>query len=130
MANTHIARSRNYLEQFGVVDKTEHYIAIPGRKFGCTRDLFGIFDLMLVTTLAYDIIGVQVTSSTNISVHKQKIENATVTMPWLLGHGSIHLHLWKKKSNKWLLKRAMLVVGADGLEWIDLGEGYEQPKKG
>jgi hypothetical protein len=125
MPTAHLQRSKKYLEQFGLVDKAEHYVAIPGRKFGVTKDLFGIFDLIFVSPNG--IVGVQVTSSGAVTAHKQKIESAVVTKKWLAAGGSIVLHLWKKnKSKRWTLKIMDIYMAyTDELVWRDTG--YKLP---
>ena len=97
------ARSKSYLQEQGyTVALVEHYNAFTKRK----HDLFGCIDLLAIghgQTLA-----IQVTSKSNLSSRKKKVEE-TEAYPEMLRSGwMIVLHGWYKENNRWKLKEIQL----------------------
>ena len=97
------ARSKSYLQEQGyTVALVEHYNAFTKRK----HDLFGCIDLLAIghgQTLA-----IQVTSKSNLSSRKKKIEE-TEAYPEMLRSGwMVALHGWYKEGNRWKLKEIQL----------------------
>lgn len=89
-------RSKLYLEGLEyTVAKTEHW-----NSFAKVRnDLFGVFDLLAIRPK--EIIGVQVTSKSNMGARVKKITESDKANMWLLAGGLIAVHGWHKVKNKW-----------------------------
>ena len=67
------------------------------------QDLFGMFDLLAIKS--GETLGVQVTSSSNISTRIHKIEDSEVLADVRDASWSIHVHGWRKdKSGKWVCR--------------------------
>ena len=97
------ARSAAHLRDLGyLVATVEHYNAFTKRK----HDLFGCIDLLAIGN--NETVAVQVTSKSNLSARRHKIEE-TEAYPEMLRSGwRIVLHGWFKENNRWKLKEVEL----------------------
>lgn len=76
-------------------EKVEQRLPIPG-KF-VTRDLFNVLDII---ALDRGILGIQVTSGTNMSARQKKIHNEPMALAWLKAGARIELHGWAKRGSR------------------------------
>jgi hypothetical protein len=97
------ARSAAHLRDLGyLVATVERYNAFTKRK----HDLFGCIDLLAIGN--NETVAVQVTSKSNLSARRHKIEE-TEAYPEMLRSGwRIVLHGWFKENNRWKLKEVEL----------------------
>lgn len=65
-------------------------------------DLFGVIDIVAIEP-ERSIIGVQTTTMSNASTHREKISKSAEAREWVAGGGVLHLHLWRKigKPARW-----------------------------
>lgn len=97
------ARSKWKLEGDGYkVAIVEHYNAFTKRK----HDLFGCIDLLCIGNK--ETIAVQVTSKSNLSARRHKIEDAEAYPEMLRSGWRVILHGWYKEGNRWQLKEVEL----------------------
>jgi len=97
------ARSKVHLSDLGyLVALVEHYNAFTRRK----HDLWGCIDLLAIGN--GETIAVQVTSKSNLSARKHKIEDAEAYPEMLRSGWRIVLHGWYKENNRWKLKEVEL----------------------
>ena len=96
-----VCRKRKWL-----VDVVERSIFANGKMYG-KHDLFNIFDLVAITPKG--ILGLQVTSASNVSARFRKLtqEHADTCRRWLGAKGLIAVWGWKKRK----------VRGKDGKWW-------------
>ena len=93
-------RSRKALEKDGyIVDIVERYNSFSHHK----NDLYGMFDLLALHPEKHLLVGVQVTSKSNLSSRRTKIKNAKAYVPWLLTKSEVLLHGWVKKKGRFVL---------------------------
>lgn len=105
------ARTMQLYKKEGIpVWSVERYIAAVHRRI----DLFNLFDLI---ALDMGIVGIQVTTSTNHSGHKQDLmmDQDGYAKCWLRNGGHIELHSWGKrkvkrggKAVRWTLRKEVL----------------------
>lgn len=96
-------RSVAYLREQGyIVATVEYYNAYTKRK----HDLFGCIDLLAIGN--GETIAVQVTSKSNLSARKHKIEESEAYPEMLRSGWRIVLHGWYKENNRWKLKEIEL----------------------
>ena len=91
------ARTKRYMEGLGyMVGTVERYNHVTQRR----HDLFGFFDLIAVR--ADEIIGLQVTSTNNMSARVKKIweECDDSARSWIAAGGIIVVQGWSKKQVK------------------------------
>ena len=74
-------------------DVVESYNAFTKRK----KDLFGIFDILAIGN--GETIGIQLTSKSNMSARKKKIEDSDLLPELLRSHWRIIIIGWFKKEN-------------------------------
>ncbi len=97
------ARSSAHLRDLGyMVATVEHYNSFTRRK----HDLFGCIDLLCIGN--GETVAVQVTSKSNLSARKHKIEEAEAYPEMLRSGWRIVLHGWWKENNRWQLKEVEL----------------------
>jgi len=97
------ARSKWQLEGDGYrVAIVEHYNAFTKRK----HDLFGCIDLLAIGN--NETVAVQVTSKSNLSARRHKIEEAEAYPEMLRSGWRVILHGWYKEGNRWCLKEEEL----------------------
>lgn len=97
------ARSSAYLKDQGyMVATVEHYNAFTKRK----HDLFGCIDLLCIGN--NETVAVQVTSKSNLSSRKHKIEEAEAYPEMLRSGWRIVIHGWYKEGNRWQVKEVEL----------------------
>jgi hypothetical protein len=97
------ARSKDLLTEQGYkVALVEHYNAFTKRK----HDLFGCIDLLAIGN--NETVAVQVTSKSNLSARKHKIEDAEAYPEMLKSGWRVVLHGWYKEGNRWHLKEVEL----------------------
>ena len=88
------ARTKRYLEGLGyMVGTVERYNHVTQRR----HDLFGFIDLIAVR--GDDIVGLQVTSDSNMSARVKKIkeECGPAARAWIAAGGSVLVQGWAKK---------------------------------
>lgn len=97
------ARSTALLRERGyTVATVEHYNAFTKRK----HDLFGCIDLLAIGN--GETVAVQVTSKSNLSARKHKVEEAEAYPEMLRSKWRVILHGWFKENNRWQLKEVEL----------------------
>jgi len=97
------ARSTALLRERGfIVATVEHYNAFTKRK----HDLFGCIDLLAIGNGV--TVAVQVTSKSNLSARKHKIEEAEAYPEMLRSGWKVVLHGWFKEKNRWQVKEVEL----------------------
>ena len=97
------ARSKAYMSEQGyLVAMVEHYNAFTKRK----HDLWGCIDLLCIGNK--ETIAVQVTSKSNLSARRHKIEDAEAYPEMLRSGWRVILHGWYKEGNRWQLKEVEL----------------------
>ena len=70
------------------------------------RDLFNIFDVVAVRPDFTGVLGLQITSWSNVSARLNKIKTSPEALAWLNRGNQIEIWGWKQKSNKrWEAKR-------------------------
>lgn len=89
-------------EQGYIVATVEYYNAYTKRK----HDLFGCIDLLAIGN--GETIAVQVTSKSNLSARRHKIEESEAYPEMLRSGWRIVLHGWYKEKNRWQLKEVEL----------------------
>lgn len=96
-------RSKALLTEQGyLVATVEHYNAFTKRK----HDLFGCIDLLAIGN--NETVAVQVTSKSNLSARRHKIEDAEAYPEMLRSGWRIVLHGWYKEGNRWQVKEVEL----------------------
>lgn len=95
--STALLRERGY-----IVATVEHYNAFTKRK----HDLFGCIDLLAIGN--GETVAVQVTSKSNLSARRNKIEEAEAYPEMLRSGWKVVLHGWFKEQNRWQLKEVEL----------------------
>jgi hypothetical protein len=96
-------RSKAHLSEQGyIVATVEHYNAFTKRK----HDLFGCIDLLAIGN--GETVAVQVTSKSNLSARRHKIEEAEAYPEMLRSGWRVILHGWYKENNRWKLKEEEL----------------------
>jgi hypothetical protein len=92
-----LLRERGYqvapVERWNAFTKTRH-------------DLFGCIDLLAIGN--GETVAVQVTSKSNLSARKHKIEEAEAYPEMLRSGWKVVLHGWFKEGNRWQLKEVEL----------------------
>tara|TARA_R110000868_G_scaffold81801_1_gene231323 strand:- start:360 stop:668 length:309 start_codon:yes stop_codon:yes gene_type:complete len=97
------ARSTVHLRDLGyLVATVEHYNSFTKRK----HDLWGCIDLLCIGN--GETVAVQVTSKSNLSARRHKIEEAEAYPEMLRSGWRIVLHGWYKEKNRWQLKEVEL----------------------
>lgn len=97
------ARSTVHLRDLGyLVATVEHYNSFTKRK----HDLWGCIDLLCIGN--GETVAVQVTSKSNLSARRHKIEEAEAYPEMLRSGWRIVLHGWFKEKNRWQLKEVEL----------------------
>ena len=97
------ARSTAHLRDLGyMVATVEHYNSFTRRK----HDLWGCIDLLAIGN--GETVAVQVTSKSNLSARKHKIEEAEAYPEMIRSGWRIVLHVWWKEKNRWQLKEVEL----------------------
>lgn len=92
------SKSRLWLADLGyLVETVEHWNAFTRRK----ADLWGFCDLLAISRA--EIIAVQVTSKHNRASHVRKIAENLKAERVREADILIHLHLWEKVGNRWVL---------------------------
>lgn len=100
---TFTARSTVHLRDLGyLVATVEHYNSFTKRK----HDLWGCIDLLCIGN--GETVAVQVTSKSNLSARRHKIEEAEAYPEMLRSGWRIVLHGWYKEKNRWQLKEVEL----------------------
>lgn len=88
-------RAKLYYQKLGAfIDKTEHWNAFAKKR----RDLFNIFDFVVI--YKDQIIGLQVTSLSNVSARMKKIRESIEAVAWKKAGGRIVVQGWKKVKGK------------------------------
>jgi len=113
-------RTLRFLREQGLlVDKVELWNPYAG-KFGCRKDLFGLFDLLCVGPEG--IIGVQSTSGGQHSQHRRAMLENENLPEWLKAGGKAWLISWRKKflkrggkARRWVPRIETFRIGGDGL---------------
>ena len=99
-------RGKIYLGKLGyVVATTEHWNAFAKKR----NDLFGMFDLLAIHTGDQTIVGVQITSKSNISSRIKKLRCNPVYLDWLKCRGSVLVLVWYKVKNRFVSEETWLV---------------------
>ncbi|NBS70382.1 hypothetical protein EBT31_15940 [bacterium] len=97
------ARSTAHLRDLGyMVATVEHYNSFTKRK----HDLWGCIDLLAIGN--GETVAVQVTSKSNLSARRHKIEEAEAYPEMIRSGWRIVLHGWWKEKNRWQLKEVEL----------------------
>ena len=97
------ARSTVHLRDLGyLVATVEHYNSFTKRK----HDLWGCIDLLCIGN--GETVAVRVTSKSNLSARRHKIEEAEAYPEMLRSGWRIVLHGWYKEKNRWQLKEVEL----------------------
>jgi len=80
--------------------------------FGNNRvDLYGFIDIVCLKPGEMGVLGVQTTSSSNISARVHKILGIPAYRLWLNCSNRIEVHGWSKKKGKWqLIKREITLA--------------------
>ena len=96
-------RSTAHLRDLGyMVATVEHYNSFTKRK----HDLWGCIDLLAIGN--GETVAVQVTSKSNLSARRHKIEEAEAYPEMIRSGWRIVLHGWWKEKNRWQLKEVEL----------------------
>jgi hypothetical protein len=77
------------------------------------QDLFGIFDLLAIHPDITGVVGIQVTSGSNMAARRSKIAGSEMAPVWLLGGNTIELHGWRKVGERG--KRKVWDVRVEGV---------------
>lgn len=97
------ARSAAVLRERGyTVATVEHYNYFTKRK----HDLYGCIDLLAIGN--GETVAVQVTSKSNTSARRHKIEEAEAYPEMLRSGWRVIVHGWFKEKNRWQLKEIEL----------------------
>ena len=100
MSNSPTQMSMKLLREEGylvaVVEKWHQFARIR-------QDLFGFIDLLAIRK--DEILGVQVTSASNMSARRNKIADHDNIGPVRESGMRLELHGWEKKGNRWQVKR-------------------------
>jgi hypothetical protein len=89
-------------DQGYLVATVEHYNSFTKRK----HDLWGCIDLLCIGNK--ETVAVQVTSKSNLSARRYKIEESEAYPEMLRSGWRIVLHGWFKEKNRWQLKELEL----------------------
>ncbi len=111
-------RTRDRLKRLGyTVATVEAFIRPPaGKPF--KRDLFGLFDLLAVRE--DEIIGVQVTDTTNVSKRIAKAQTKVDFLrKWITAGAAFEVWGWKTKKTKTDWTHRVVRLGPDGEPIID-----------
>jgi len=96
---TPTARSLAWLrEQHYLADVVERWIA----QAGVRRDLFHCIDVLAVKP--GEIIGVQVTTSSNLAARLKKAQALPELRAWLAAGGRFMLHGWALRGGRWQVR--------------------------
>ncbi len=95
--STAVLRERGYM-----VATVEHYNSFTKRK----HDLWGCIDLLAIGN--GETVAVQVTSKSNLSTRRHKVEEAEAYPEMIRSGWRIVLHGWWKEKNRWQLKEVEL----------------------
>lgn len=97
------ARSAAVLRERGyIVATVEHYNSFTKRK----HDLYGCIDLLAIGH--GETVAIQVTSKSNTSTRRHKIEEAEAYPEMIRSGWRVVIHGWFKEKNRWQLKEIEL----------------------
>lgn len=104
-------KTKDLYESLGYVyAKTEHWNAFCKRRV----DLFGFADAIAFLPGSKDVVLIQITSRSNASSRRNKINTSEIARAWMSGGRKIHLVTWEKKSRRWEHRLEVLGGGALG----------------
>jgi len=114
------ARSLALLRRRGyVVAVAESWIP----RLNIRRDLFGCIDLVAVTERETGVLGIQTTTSSNLSSRLKKARQTPALRTWLAAGNRFELHGWRKVGRLWQ-PRIVAVQPSDLAEVV-----IEQPQR-
>lgn len=95
---SHDARAKEFFESRGFFyHKAEHYNAFSGRK----HDFLGIFDSVAFNP-EKGIVGIQITTTENVSARRKKMRSSDALTAWLAAGGKACILSFRKESNRWV----------------------------
>lgn len=90
---TPYSRSKQKLESEGyLVARTEHWNSFVHRR----QDMFGIIDMVAIKETETGVLGVQVTSGSNVSSHIIKANGIDAVRVWCTAGNRFQIHGWRK----------------------------------
>lgn len=102
-----LLRSEGYTAQ--VVERWNHFAKIR-------QDLFGCIDVLGIHRDHPGMIAVQCTSDSNLAARITKILPMEIIEELLLAGNQFEFHGWKKKNNRWQVRRKAAVLTTDGVK--------------
>lgn len=104
-------KTKELYERNGYVyAKTEHWNSFCKRRV----DLFGFADAIAFLPGSSDVVLIQITTRSNASSRRNKINESPIAVLWTTGNRKIHLVTWEKKSRRWDHRVEVLGSGALG----------------
>ena len=109
-----VARSINHLRERGcactVVEKW-----VPNSPKGykgplITQDAFKFGDILCCHAKSVGALLVQTTAMSEMNKRFQKIRSIKDAKTWLRSQNHIHIHGWKKKKGRWILKTVIVTL--------------------
>ncbi len=90
------------------IDTCEKYNPFSKRR----NDLYGIFDAICFKSSERGVVGLQITSYSNVSSHLKKIKESEYTKDWLLAGNRIVVHGWhhKGKGARWKAREVEITL--------------------
>jgi len=106
-------RSLKYMRDIGfiaqVVERYNPYAKVR-------VDLFGFIDIVAIDTIKSQLVGVQVTSQSNVSARIKKIQGLETPDYWRNAGGRIEVHGWAKKGKAKTRKTWQITITEIGQE--------------
>jgi hypothetical protein len=100
-------KSVAYMREKGyTTGKVEYWNSFANKRV----DLFGFIDLLAMKKGVKGLIGIQVTSRSNISIRKRKAESLEALEIWLSSGNRFIIHGWDKPEHRWRLKEEELFL--------------------
>jgi len=130
--SAHSTRVANWLRRTDyLVDFCERKIPRPGCPFPVSKDLFGLFDLMVIPPTG-SVIGIQVTGESQRSHHIRKYEQdpqlALALRRWTATGNRFQLVQVRKRGFRYEWKRIWLVMDGDQVGYKE--SEWEKPHGG
>lgn len=109
MPKSPTSRTLDWLRRngFDCFDKAEHWQSFGRGGAGIRKDLFGWCDLIV---LDKTIIGIQVTSASNMSARCKKMQGLPGCARWIAAGGEAWVMGWRKSGRLWVPR---ILVGSE-----------------
>jgi hypothetical protein len=91
-----VARTRAVMEEMGYTTARVEFWNPHSKRH---NDLFGLFDILAIS--AHQTWGVQVTSRSNASSRRKKMQASPLLAKWCQAERIAVLFLWQKKKGRW-----------------------------